>query len=152
MRKTHKIIFVSVAAVLLLAGITVYAVTNYGSETDPLITKSYLDEVVQPELERELEERLNDAADQLQRSVPGEFTELKLSSGQSIACSAGGELLLCSGSAKAAGTLADTTDGGSAADGTALTANHLYLAAEDGSGLTAGGSATVLVSGSYTLK
>ena len=37
-------------AILLAVGVTVYAAANYGSQEDPLITTSYLDSVVQPEL------------------------------------------------------------------------------------------------------
>ena len=137
--------------VVVLAGATAYAVSNYGSQSDPLITKSYLDKVVQPRLEEELNTQLKAAEDQLRASTPGEFTELTLSSGQTLRCNAGGEFLLRSGSAKALGSLADTTAGSSLAEGGGLTANHLYLCAEDNSGLSASGSVTVLVSGSYSI-
>ena len=152
MSKTHKIVLIAVLAVLLCAGITAFAVTNYGSKEDPLITKSYLDSVVQPQLEKELQEQVNAAEKELRSSVPGEFTELNLKAGQKITCSLGGELLLRSGSASAVGSLADTTDGGTLSAGGALKANHLYLAAEDGSGLSMSAAGAVLVSGSYTLE
>lgn len=152
MSKTHKIVCIVILAVLLCAGITAYAVTNYGSRDDPLITKSYLDSVVQPQLEKELQEQVNAAEQELRSSVPGEFTELTLKAGQRISCTLGGELLLRSGSASAVGALADTTEGSTAAGGSAVKTNHLYLAAEDGSGFSLSGAATVLVSGSYTLE
>ena len=136
---------------VVLAGVTAYAVSNYGSQSDPLITKSYLDKVLQPKLEAELNTQLTAAADKLRSSTPGEFTELTLSSGQTLRCNAGGELLLRSGSAKALGSLADTTGGSSVAEGSSLTSNHLYMCAEDSSGLSASGSVTVLVSGSYSI-
>ena len=138
--------------VVVLAGAAVYAVSNYGSQSDPLITKSYLDQVLQPQLEAELETELKDAENQLRGSTAGEFQELSLTSGQSLHCGAGGEFLLCSGSAKALGSLADTTAGSNVAEGAALTANHLYVSAEDSGGLTATGSVTLLVSGSYSLE
>ena len=50
--------------------------------------------------------------------------------GESVQCSAGAQLLFRSGSAAATGELADLTTGESLAAGSALTANHLYLAAE----------------------
>ena len=152
MRKIYKQIAVIGLAVVLLAGIAVYAATNYGSEDDPLITKSYLDEVVQPKLEAELKTQIDAAKKNIQSSIPGEFTELTLSAGQSVKCGLGSEFLLRSGSAKALGALADTTDGGSAANGVGLTANHMYLASEEGSGLTTSGSAVVLVSGSFSVE
>ena len=150
MSKTHKRILAAVLAVLLLAGISAYAAVKYGTKEDPLITKSYLDSVVQPELEKELKSQLDLAETELRSSVAGEFTELSLTSGVSVKCNAGGELLLRSGGARALGSLVDTTAGSSVSAGAALTLNHLYLAAEDGSGLTASSGAAVLVSGSYS--
>ena len=149
MRKTRKILLI-VALAVLLAGITAYAATKYGTKDDPLITKSYLDSVVQPQLEKELQEQISAAEADLQSSVPGEFTELSLNAGESVRCSVGSELLLRSGSARALGSLADTTAGSSVSAGASLSANHLYLTAEEASGLTAEGSAVVLVSGSYS--
>lgn len=157
MTKKQTKILIAVLAVLLLAGGTVYAVTGYGTETDPLITKSYLDGVLQPKLESELKEQVASAKAQMHSSVPGEFTELSLSGGQSLRCGAGCQLLLRSGSAAAAGdtgtALLDTTGGSGVGAGAALTANHLYMAAAEGSGLTAGsGGATLMVSGTYSLQ
>ena len=151
MSKARMRSLVIALTVVELAGVTAYAVTNYGSQSDPLITKSYLDKVLQPKLEAELNTQLVAAENRLRSSTPGEFTELSLSSGQTLRCNAGGELLLRSGSATALGSLADTTAGSSLAEGGALTANHLYLCAEDNSGLSATGSVTVLVSGSYSI-
>ena len=152
MKLTKKRIFVLALTVLVLAGVGVYAATNYGSESDPLITKSYLDKVVQPQLEQELDAALDGAQGELHSSAPGEFTELTLSAGQKVLCGAGGELLLRSGSAKTVGQLSDTTAGSAVSGGSTVTANHLYLAAEADSGFAASGSAVVLVSGSYTLN
>ena len=153
MRLTKKRIFVIVLSVLVLAGVGVYAATNYGSESDPLITKSYLDSVVQPKLEAEFDTALDAAEAALRETVPGEFTELQLSGGQSVLCAAGGELILRSGGAKTIGALADTTAGAEAAAGSAVAVNHLYLAAEADSGFAAAsGGAVVLVSGSYAME
>lgn len=152
MNKTCTKILVAALTVLLLAGITAYAVTNYGSESDPLITKSYLDEVLKPQLETELQTRLDQAETQLRDSMPGEFAELSLSAGQTVSCSAGAEIVLRSGNAQASGSLVNTTAGSSVSSGSGLTANHLYMAVEDGSGVTSGSGAVILVSGSYIVK
>ena len=125
--KTMKWI-IAVLAVLLLAGVAAYAATTYGSKDDPLITKSYLDEVVKPQLAGELEAKLDEA----------------------LRCAAGCQILPVSGSVTAAGALSDTTAGEAVAAGAALSANHLYMATDDG-GVTAAGAATVLVSGTYSI-
>ena len=59
--KSLKII-IAVLAVLLIAGAAAYAATNYGTKDDPLITKSYLDEVVKPQLESDMKAKLDAAS------------------------------------------------------------------------------------------
>ena len=142
---------IAALAVLLLAGVTAYAATNYGSKDDPLITKSYLDEVMRPEIERELQTKLDTAAADMLRSAPGEFTRAELQAGQTLYCAAGCQLLPVSGYVSAAGALADTTAGSAVVAGTVLSPNHLYLATEDG-GVSASGAAAVLVSGAYRIE
>ena len=147
--KTLKWI-VAVLAVLLVAGVSAYAATSYGSKDDPLITKSYLDEVVKPELEDELRTKLDAAAADMLRSAPGEFMQVSLQSGQTLRCAAGCQMLPVRGSVSAAGALADTSAGAAVAAGAALSANHLYLATEDG-GVTAASDAVLLVSGACAI-
>ena len=151
-RIPKKVLVAVIVLAVVLAGAGVYAATNYGSQSDPLITKSYLEKVLQPQLEAEVDAALEEAG-AAQHSAPGEFAELKLSAGQSIVCSAGGELLLRSGSAKSVGSLTDTTAGSGVSAGVGVTVDHLYLASAADSGFTAGsGGAAVLVSGSYFIN
>ena len=142
---------IAALAVLLLAGVTAYAATNYGTQDDPLITKSYLDEVMKPEIERELQTKLEAAAADMQRSAPGEFAAVSLKAGQTLRCTAGCQLLPVSGSVSALGALSDTTAGSAVEAGSALSLNHLYLATETG-GVTAQAAATVLVSGTWSVE
>lgn len=152
MTKRRLTIIGIAAAVMLFAGVLAYAAGNYGSKTDPLITKSYLDSVVQPQMESELKQQLSEAEQQMRNTTPGEFTEISLSSGQTLRCGTGCEFLLCSGSATALSDLVDTTAGGSVGSGGALSANHLYISVSDSGGLMVGGSAKILVSGTYSVE
>ena len=145
--KSLKII-IAVLAVLLVAGVAAYAATSYGSREDPLITKSYLDQVVKPQLEGDLQQRLDAAAAEMLTSAPGEFVQVELQKGQTLRCGVGSQILPVKGSMTAAGALSDTTAGSAVAAGGTLEANHLYLATEAG-GVLAGAAATVLVSGTY---
>ena len=147
--KTLKWI-IAALTVLLLAGVTAYAATNYGSKDDPLITKSYLDEVLKPQLESELKTKLDGAASDMLRSAPGEFTTVALSAGQTLRCAAGCQVLPVSGSVSALGAFADTTAGAALTAGSYLAPNHLFLATADG-GVSAAGAATLLVSGAYSI-
>ena len=150
MRERTLKIVIAVLAVLLVAGVTAYAATNYGSKDDPLITKSYLDEVVKPQLENEMRTKLDAAAADILHSAPGEFAAVELAEGQTLGCVSGCQILPVSGSVSAIGAFADTTAGAAVEAESALSANHLYMATEDG-GVRANAPSTVLVSGSYTL-
>lgn len=159
MTKRQMISLIIGLALILAAGITAYAVTaSYGSRDDPLITKSYLDEVVRPELEKAMEDELEKALDEV-KSAGGEFTLLTLKNGQTVKCAVGTELLPRFGSAKAYAydsadvALVDTTAASAVMNGTALSANHLYMVTILGNGFTAAADNTkILVSGTYTVE
>lgn len=151
-RKT-KIIVCALLALCAIAGITVYAAYNYGTKDDPLITKSYLDEVLTPELMAELEAQINAAGN----DTGAAFKVLTLSMGQTVTCQVGCELMLRIGTASASGpdspVLVDTTSGSTLENGGALVKNHLYMVTIVNNGFTASADTTkVLISGSYTVK
>ncbi len=151
--KKARIIACAVLALCALVGASVYAVYNYGTEDDPLVTKSYLDEVLTPELMAEFNAQLDAAQAQ---SSDGSFTVVTLSKGQTIKCQVGCQLMLRIGSASASGpdlpVLVDTTTGTTLDNGGALVTNHLYMVTIVNNGLTASADTTkVLVSGSYTV-
>ncbi|MCC8077520.1 MAG: hypothetical protein LIO60_04100 [Oscillospiraceae bacterium] len=137
-----------VAAALLLAGVSAYAAGSYGSSSDPLITKSYLDEVVQPQLEAAVEEATG----------AGTFAVVTLDAGDRVTCAVGTELVLRFGSAAAYAydsadtALVDTTTAAALQHGSVLNVNHLYMVTIAGNGFTAGsGGAKLLISGEYTV-
>ena len=59
MKKKTLITIALVAALAMVAAVTVYAVANYGSREDPLVTSSYLQDVVQPRMEDAYRSTLN---------------------------------------------------------------------------------------------
>lgn len=149
-----KILIAAICVVVCIAaGIGVYAATNYGSQEDPLVAKSYIDEVILPELEEMMDSQLDSAIAALneKNSTDGVFKSVNLSSGQKLSCGAGTEFLVTSGSAKASGELVNTTAGTTVSSGSSLTANNLYVVTAAGGGVTASGSLTVLVNGSYSV-
>lgn len=147
-----------------------------GDQDDPLVTLSYLTQVVTPELlekvdeqvaanEQALTDRLNTAIDQYSEEMEqalaqgaGEsasYVSASLAAGQTLTPAAGSELLLRSGEAKvsigSSPVLVDATDGGSLEIGGSLTANHLYVAPLAGAGITAASACVLLVRGTYTI-
>ena len=51
MKKKTLTTIILIVALTMVAAVTVYAVANYGTKEDPLVTSSYLQDVVQPRME-----------------------------------------------------------------------------------------------------
>ena len=147
-KRKRTLIAVAALALTLAAAATAYAVSSYGTQSDPLVTKSYLDEVLQPQLLEEFDDMLSDGAD---------FRVVTLQNGQVLSAEVGCEVMLRIGSASASGpdspVLVDTTSGTTLENGGAMVKNHLYMITIVNNGLKATANGTkVLVSGSYTIK
>ena len=148
-----------------------------GDQQDPLITLSYLTQVVKPELlekvdkqvaanEQALNEKIDAAIEnyskEMEQALSQEdvessaFYAVWLDAGQTMIPAAGSELLLRMGGAKvSAGTspvLLDATSGGSLEIGGALQMNHLYVAPLEAVGITADETGVLLLMrGTFTL-
>ena len=156
--KKWQIIVLVVAVAVLSAGVGAYAATNYGTQSDPLITLSYLNETLSPSLRGEFDNQLCAAMEKLEQSftadlagATGTFKVVTLTTGQSLSAAAGCEILYRSGSAASVGALVDVSAGSSVSAGASLTANHLYMASAQGDGVKASGSVKVLVRGTCTV-
>ena len=145
MKKKTLMIAAAFVLVLCCIGIGAWAATNYGTQADPLIAQSYLDDVLRPQLEREFSRELDGAIDGL-NAAAGEFVSVSLDAG-GVSLGEGTEVLCLEAGAAASGTLVDVTAGGIVNAGETLSANHLYVAAGNGVLLTGTGEA--LVRGSY---
>ena len=153
-------------AMLCALGITIGGVTALaaaqGSQDDPLITLSYLESVLRPDLEKKVDAAVKDnekaLTDKLDASIadytkkvdealsaaPGAaFVAKSLSRNESFTPGAGRELLVVSGSLTAVGSLTDTTAGTVVSAGTALEVGHLYVTGSATAGCKATASASV---------
>lgn len=159
-------------AVALVSGLTALAVTNYGTESDPLVTLSYLNETLTPAIIDEVQSNIDSKAAELETkfndaiagvgsggtTAPSDFIVLTLSKGQTVTCSVGTEIMLRIGTAAAAGDnsprLIDETTGQSvSSSGSALTVNHMYMVTIKDNGITAtSGTVKILIRGEYTVK
>ncbi len=155
MRKKKLCIALCIAAALAVGtGAVAYARSTYGTEDDPLITLSYLQERFKPQIMDEVEELLGSGT--AGSSPQGSFAVVTLSRGQTLTGQAGCQVMLRIGSSQAAGSdypaLIDTSTGGELADGGAMVKNHLYMVTISGNGLMASSDGTkVLVSGEYSI-
>lgn len=141
-----------------------------GSQSDPLVTLSYLTQTVQPDILRQVEERANTRQadlmtqfehrlDQLQGGTGGSatYTLVTLSSGDRLELEVGCELMLRVGSAAVNSAtepaLIDMTTGGTLANAGSLVQNHLYMATIPDRTLTASaGTVKLLVRGGYSIR
>ncbi|MCI9036541.1 MAG: hypothetical protein HFF80_02145 [Oscillospiraceae bacterium] len=177
MRRKKLRIFACV--LLALTVLTAFAALagGVGSQDDPLVTLSYLNDTftgqvlekvdkaldernaaLRQELELQISQREQALRGQLPGGAPGtgaaSYAALELAAGQILRGEAGCEVLLRSGSAVCAASsapgLVDTTSGGSINGGGALQPNHLYLMTEARE-VTASTAVTLLVRGPYTV-
>ena len=133
-----KKIIITVLALAVIVS-TVGAVTLFadpGDSSDPIITLSYVEDVVKKELS---------------------FQVVNMSKGDVLIGEAGTEIILRMGTAEIIATqkggLADLTSGTDLADGTNMPANHhLVIPVDDGRGIEAKNSVIVMVKGDFTLE
>lgn len=157
--KKNKTVRTALCVILAAAVLTAFAAmagSGAGSQTDPLVSLSYLTDTFTPQIMEKvdslLEERNAALNEELRQPAAGDgaYAVVTLSAGQALRGEAGCEVLLRSGDARCAGELADATSGGVLAGG-GLTANHLYLMPDSRSITTADG-ATLLARGSYAIQ
>ncbi len=151
-RKTLLRILTAAMVVVMLASVAVIAATA-GTDSDPLVTRSYLEgpykktllseaesaaESQVETLERSLDKRIQSFTSNLSDTVPDRQTAESayetqtLAAGESLTLPAGTQMLFLSGAATMAGAgLTGATAGTALATGAALTANHSYVASGD---------------------
>jgi len=140
-----------------------------GSQSDPLVTLSYLTQTVQPDILRQAEERADVRQKDLTAQFENQIRQLQsgagdgasyqvvtLAAGERLKLEVGCEMMLRVGSAAvSSGTepaLIDMTTGGTLANGGALVQNHLYMATIPDRTLSAGaGTVKLLMRGGYSL-
>ena len=165
-RKTLLTTVLSVGVLTLLLGAAA------GSQSDPLVTMSYLSDVSTPAILKQVDARLDSReqalVDQLSAVADAysqEMEELLDSAGSgsgtasavfTVVTVKAGQQLLRSGSATCVAAsepgLVDSTEGSTLSAGGAVQPNHLYLITADGRGLQAASDATVMVRGGYTVS
>ena len=170
-RNTWKIFLSTLVLTALCLGTGAALAAEAGSEEDPLVTLSYLNETVLPKLvsdaqasaetrKAELTAQLNQAIAQMGGGGTGasaSYTVVTLAPGQRLNLDLGSEVMLRVGSAAANAAenpaLVDITSGENLNHGGSLVQNHLYLTTMTDHSITAGGSTVkVLVRGGYSIS
>lgn len=153
--KTKKI---KVATIILCLALCFSAVlAEPGGNDDPLISKSYIENVLMPSIKQYVESRIAEVNSGSGTGTAETFKVVEVKKDQQLICSAGTELILRMGTATIMATekggLADTTAGFDLANNVPMPANHLLIVpVADGRGIKATSSVLVMVKGGYTLK
>lgn len=165
MKKNNKVrtFLCVILAAAVLTSFAAMAAGGAGSQSDPLVTLSYLTTTFTTQIMDKVNGLLAERNAALNRELAGQaalpsagsaYTVVTLAAGQALYGEAGCEVLLRSGSARCGRTgetgLMDATTGGSLGSGGTLEANHLYLMPESRS-VTAAGDVTLLARGSFTI-
>ena len=175
---------VIITALMLVLLFTSYvAVANeYGSKDDPLVSLSYINEVLMPkalgDVGEVVEDKTKDYLDILDdkiRDFSDEFDVaskdpafidkvanklsnqsiskvLNLDSSNILELAMGSEIIVRSGEGTFTNGFVNVTSGQNTTDGVKAMHNNLYLTAEEGQTFTANSKTTVLVFGTYEIK
>ncbi|MBO4831988.1 MAG: hypothetical protein J5569_05950 [Oscillospiraceae bacterium] len=182
MKKSKKltITLIVLVCVAIAAGITIYAASNAGSQSDPLVALSYLNDDAKDSFMESANASINKKAGEIRDDFDGKLSDLEseidakiassggtssadvfsvvtLSSGDTVVCGVGVEIMLRIGTAEAYGedwpALIDTTTSQSVGEGTDLVTNHMYMVTISGCGIRAtSGTVKVIMRGDYTIR
>ena len=141
--KKYIAVLVVMIAVFGLTIVAAAATADPGSEKDPLVTKSYVDNLI--------------AQIKGSGGTSDSYKAIQLTAGQQLIGNEGTEIILRSGEATAidngANGISDLTGGKDLMTGNSITANHLLLVPRsDGRGISATTDIWVMVRGSYHIK
>lgn len=130
------------------------AAGTQGSQSDPLVTLSYLNEKVLPDLlkqvDKKVEEGTGELREQLKENGQAVFQAGEAAKGQTVTLTAGTQFLLRSGMASCADGLIDLTTG--EAVWGELSLNHLYIATGNTQKVTVAEKAGFMALGTYEVK
>jgi len=160
--KKTVLILAFILVAVVFAGVGAYAASTLGTQSDPLVTLSYVNERLYPQLVDKISEEADRAAAQVRRDVSqtagstDTYAVVSLANGQTLTGQVGCELLLRIGSVNVSASdspgLVDMTDASSINNSAALKQNHLYMVTIAGNGVKATSAAKLIVRGDYTIQ
>ena len=154
MKKTKHLISAFLCCVF---GMFTVALAEPGTSDDPLISKSYIENQLMPEIRRYVESRLAELSGGGNGTSGASFEVVEVKQGSEVICSAGTELILRMGKAGVIATekggVADTTGGYDLANGEAMPSNHLLIVpVSDGRGVRADTDIILMIKGGYSIR
>ena len=155
MKKIKKAVLIILVTVFAMTAIATFATP--GTNEDPLISLSYINDTLLPEIYAYINEKVDSIANSNQTNESSEFKVIDVKKGQKIQGGNGCEMILRMGSAtivaSKSGGLSDVTDGYDLGQDTPMPANHLIIVpVGDGRGITMTADGKIMIKGTYTLK
>lgn len=149
---------ITVIAIFLITAASAVAIASPGSGDDPLITLSYIDDKVIPEIKAYIDEKISGIGSSPAQSTGSvsEFNLVNVKANQKIIGGEGTQFVLRMGTgtivATENGGVADLTDGVDLPHGTPIPANHNLLAPKnDSRGVRMDTDGILLIKGTYTV-
>ncbi len=150
MKKTlTKKITLTLAALLFLSVCLPGLASDPGSNEDPLVTLSYINDVLMPQVKSYVDSKA--------ASSSGSFEIVNLKAGQTVIANASTEMILRMGNAQIVATqkggVADVTMGIDLQNGAVMPANHLLIVPlDDGRGAQMLSDGIIMIKGSYKIS
>ncbi len=159
----------SVLTFVLIITILTFGVSAdeaYSSKNDPLVSLSYVNDVLGPQIMKQVLEKIDSQyvkISDITDMSSGDYQLVTLSKGDTLMCKGVCEIVLLSGNAttiitsssniEAGQGLVDVTDGAIVTNGVLIKANHkIIIPKADGRGIiVTGDSVSLLVRGAYTI-
>jgi hypothetical protein len=156
MKRGLSRIKIAAVALSIVSAFTV-VLAEPGGTDDPLISKSYIETVLMPQIKEYVETKISQISSGGGSHTAETFKVVNMSAGQKMICDAGAELILRMGKADIIATekggIADTTAGFDLANGSEMPSNHLLIVPlGDGRGIEAQNDVIVMVKGGYTIN
>lgn len=154
-----RIALILCVSILALCAVGFVFAADPGSDADPLISKSYIDEILLPKIYSYIDGAIAGLKPSGENGESSVFEVVNVKAGATVNAHAGTEMILRMGSAtvigSARGGISDVTAGCDLADGTSVPSNHLLIVPlNDGRGvkITDGGDAILMIKGGYEIK
>ncbi len=157
MRRKIMIIVTTVVVLALGAVVIIAATAEPGSSSDPVVTKSYVDQAIANALNGSGSTGASGGTSAYASASSSAFEVVSVPSGKKVIAKSAAEIVLRSGTALAIGNasngISDMTDGADLSTNTSIKKNHLILIPRaDGRGIKATSDCYVMIRGDYSIQ
>lgn len=153
-KKTALILALAIALSTLIG---ISAIASPGTDSDPLISLSYINDVLIPQIEEVIDKKFEQLSAKSNADAGLSFEIVNMKAGQKLIGNSGCEIILRQGVATIIATqkggIADATAGVDLANGVGMPSNHLLIIPlDDGRGVNMQTDGILMVKGTYKVE